>query len=58
MELGGLVRQQTDLIDRERLDPVVFPVIGVRVRGASGKSAEASKRAVVDLPRPDSPTNR
>ena len=32
MELGRLVRQQANLVDRERLDAVVLPVVGVPVQ--------------------------
>src|ERR1700687_1990321 len=41
MELGRLLGQQADLVDRERLDPVVLPVVGVpskaRLRQKGGR---------------------
>src|SRR4030088_608165 len=33
VELRWLVRQETDLIDRQRLDAIVFPVVGVARKG-------------------------
>ncbi len=39
MELGRLIGQKPDLVDRKRLDPVVLPVIGVPVQSRLGQQS-------------------
>ena len=50
VKLGRLVRQEADLVDRERFDPVVFPVVGVPGQRRLGQERRGERASRGRLP--------